>query len=77
MQFHLYHFKNHTEKTLTFSDNLQLVVGDNGSGKSTLCEALTLLTSTHNPHHTDWAQKCSFHETDWALRWQIGEKLFQ
>lgn len=77
MQFHLYHFKNHTEKTLTFSDNLQLVVGDNGSGKSTLCEALTILTNTHNPHHTNWAQKCSFHETDWALRWQIGEKLFQ
>ena len=77
MTLELYHFKNHHQQSLTLSDELQLIVGDNGSGKSTLCEALTILTNTNNPHQTSWTQKCSFHETDWALRWQIDEKLFQ
>lgn len=77
MNFSLYQFKHYWNTTLTLKESLQVVVGNNGSGKSTLCEALSILINASNPHHTSWEQKSSFWQSEWALRLELSETLFQ
>lgn len=77
MKLSLYQFKHYSDKSLEISESLQVVVGNNGSGKSTLCEAVSLLVNASNPHHTSWEEKSSFGQSEWALRFELGEILFQ
>lgn len=77
MHLSLYQFKHYSNQTLEISENLQIVVGNNGSGKSTLCEAVSILVNASNPHHTSWEEKSSFGQSEWALRLELGEILFQ
>lgn len=77
MDLSLYQFKHYNNQHLTIEDALQVIIGNNGSGKSTLCEALSILINASNPHHTSWEQKSSFGLTEWALRLELGEILFQ
>lgn len=74
MQISLYHFKNHTEKTFTVWDGIQMLIWENGSGKSTFCEAMMVALNAENPHHTNWSEKSSFGTADWSLRLQTGEE---
>jgi DNA replication and repair protein RecF len=77
MHLSFYQFKHYSNKTLEIQEALQVVVGNNGSGKSTLCEAVSILINASNSHHTSWEQKSSFGESEWALRLELGEILFQ
>lgn len=77
MKLSLYQFKHYENQTLPLEASLQVVVGNNGSGKSTLCEAISILINASNPHHTSWEQKSSFGQSEWALRFELGEILFQ
>ena len=77
MHLSLYLFKHYQNQTLLLEASLQVVVGNNGSGKSTLCEAISILINASNPHHTSWEQKSSFGQSEWALRLELGEILFQ
>lgn len=77
MRLSLYQFKHYQNQTLPLEASLQVVVGNNGSGKSTLCEAISILINASNPHHTSWEQKSSFGQSEWALRLELGEILFQ
>lgn len=77
MKLSLYQFKHYSNKTLEVSDSLQVFVGNNGSGKSTLCEALSILINASNPHHTNWEGKTSFGQSEWALRFEVWDVLFQ
>lgn len=77
MKLSLYNFKSYNDIHLELHESLQVVVGNNGSGKSTLCEALSILINASNPHHTSWEEKSSFGASEWALRFELGEVLFQ
>ncbi len=77
MKLSLYQFKHYNNQALEIQEALQVVVGNNGSGKSTLCEAVSILINASNPHHTSWEQKSSFGQTEWALRLELNEILFQ
>ena len=77
MKLSLYNFKSYNDTHLELHESLQVVVGNNGSGKSTLCEALSILVNASNPHHTSWEEKSSFGQSEWALRLELWEILFQ
>jgi DNA replication and repair protein RecF len=77
MKLSLFQFKHYSHQTLPVEETLQVVVGNNGSGKSTLCEALSILINASNPHRTSWEQKSSFEQSEWALRLELSEILFQ
>lgn len=77
MKLSLYNFKSYNDIYLELHESLQVVVGNNGSGKSTLCEAVSILVNASNPHHTSWEEKSSFGASEWALRFELGEVLFQ
>jgi len=77
MHLSLYQFKHYSNKVLELHEGLQVVVWNNGSGKSTLCEALSIIINASNPHHTSWEQKASFGQSEWALRMELWEILFQ
>ena len=77
MRLSLYQFKHYENQRLPLEASLQVVVGNNGSGKSTLCEAISILINASNPHHTSWEQKSSFGQSEWALRLELDEILFQ
>jgi DNA replication and repair protein RecF len=48
-QLYLLDFKNYFETTLSFSPNLNVLVGKNGSGKTNLLEAIYFLAFTKSP----------------------------
>ncbi len=59
----LKNFRLHKEKSIEFSDKLNLIIGGNGQGKTTILEAIYYLCTTKNIHHSQENEVVSYEES--------------
>lgn len=78
-ELRLYHFKNHTEVTLHFSDKVNAIIGNNGVGKTNILDAVFYLANTKSYFNHQDNQLIQFGETDCSIMgvYQDGSQQIQ
>ncbi|UII27771.1 DNA replication/repair protein RecF [Fulvivirga maritima] len=73
----LFGFKNYEEVALTFSNEVNCLVGENGSGKTNLLDAIHYLSMTRSAFNTIDSQNVKFGEDFFSIRgdFMLSEKL--
>ncbi|MBL3655000.1 DNA replication/repair protein RecF [Fulvivirga sediminis] len=72
----LFGFKNYEEVALTFSNEVNCLVGENGSGKTNLLDAIHYLSMTRSAFNTIDSQNVKFGEEFFSIRgdFRLSEK---
>ena len=64
----LINFKNYENLSLTFSDQLNCIVGPNGSGKTNILDAIYFLSMTKSAHNPIDSQNIKFEEEYFSIK---------